>query len=201
MKKVLLTLAALTFVASSAQAQLRAFTGTLHNKGETRILLWDSAAGKPAAEVALSYGRPAWKKDYEAPGALDSITKGKLWRAGQNFFTNLDTNVPITIGGQDVPVGHYYVAIQRSADGANWMLAFIDPPSTRSMIVDASEVGGDRGSSLTVKFTAPLTFQKTTGTTTNLDMMFTTNPDDVTKSLLQIKWGQFELNAPVVVKL
>ncbi|HCQ00440.1 MAG TPA: hypothetical protein DIT99_06965, partial [Candidatus Latescibacteria bacterium] len=63
MKKMLLTLAVLTFLVSSAQAQLRAFTGSLHNKGETRILLWDGAAGKAAAEVALSYGRPAWKAD------------------------------------------------------------------------------------------------------------------------------------------
>ncbi len=200
MKKMLLTLAALFFVASSAQAQLRAFTGTLHNKGETRILLWDGAAGKAAAEVALSYGRPAWKADYEAPGALDSITKGKVWRAGQNFFTHLDTNVPINIGGQDVPVGHYYVAIQRSADGSNWMLAFIDPASTRGLHMDASEAGA-RASELTIKFTAPLTFQKTTTTTKSLDMTFTTNEKDVKKSILQIKWGQFELSAPVEVML
>lgn len=201
MKKMLLTLAALAFLAPETYAQeLRAFTGSLHNKGETRILLWDTAAGKPAAEVALSYGRPAWKKDYEAPGALDSITKGKTWRAGQNFFTNLDTNVPVKIGGQDIPVGHYYVAIQRSADGADWMLALIDPASARKARMDASEVGA-RTSELTVQYTAPLKFQKTSTTTKNLEMTFSTNPDDVKKSMLQIKWGQFELSAPVEVTL
>ena len=198
MKKMLLTLAVLTLLVSSAQAQLRAFTGSLHNKGETRILLWDGAAGKAAAEVALIYGRPAWKADYEAPGALDSMTKGKVWRAGQNFFTHLDSNVPIKIGGQDVPAGHYYIAIQRSADGSNWMLAFIDPASTRALHMDASEVGA-RASELTINFTAPLTFNKTSDTTKNLDMIFTTNQDDVKKSFLQIKWGQFELSAPVEV--
>ncbi len=64
--------------------------------------------------------------------------------------------------------------------------------------MDASEVGA-RASELTINFNAPLTFKKTSDTTKNLDMIFTTNQDDVKKSFLQIKWGQFELSAPVEV--
>lgn len=187
--------------ATRAQAQaLQSFPGDVHNRGETRILFWNGDARKSVGEVAISYGRPEWKTDYDKPGALDQLTKGKIWRAGNNFWTFLDTNVPLKIGGQDVAIGMYYLAVTRSEDGSAWSLAFIDPAETRSRLLDAFEVT-TRPDEVPIVFKAPLTFKTHAETTKYIEMSLTGYPSDITKATLLIKWGSFELSAPVEAML
>ncbi len=41
------------------------------------------------------------------------MTSGKIWRMGENFWTSLDSNAPLTIGGVEVPV----LVVTRPEDG------------------------------------------------------------------------------------
>jgi DUF2911 family protein len=63
-------------------------------------------------------------KEYEDPVKFDGMTKGKTWRLGKDFWTVLDTNVPLKIAGKEVAAGTYYLGLFRSADGSAWSLAF-----------------------------------------------------------------------------
>ncbi len=202
MKRFAVALAAVIccFSQSQAQSNVQSFPGNVHNRGESRILLWDGAAGKAAAEVAVSYGRPLWKDAYNAPGALDQMTKGKIWRAGKNFWSFLDTNVPLTVGGQQIPVGMYYLVVQRSADGNDWTLSFVDPADTRGKRIDAAEAD-PRSAELSVFYSAPMTFKSRNDTTRLLEMQLAGYPDDISKASFIIKWGKFELSAPVEATL
>ena len=198
MGHVVSTLALVFCCVSLAQAQsdVRAFPGNVHNRGETRILFWNGAAGKAAAEVAISYGRPLWKNEYNTAGALDQMTKGKTWRAGKNFWTFLDTNIPLKIGGTDIPVGMYYLVVQRSADGNDWSLAFIDPASARRNRIDAAEADRRIGE-MTIQHSAPLMFKSRNDITRLLEMEIAGYPNDLSKATFVIKWGKFELSGPV----
>jgi hypothetical protein len=40
---------------------------------------------------------------YEDPVKFDRMTKGKTWRQGKDFWTVLDTNLPLRIAGKEVP--------------------------------------------------------------------------------------------------
>jgi hypothetical protein len=202
MKRVTFIMAALLCCVSLAQAQsdTQSYPGNLHNRGESRILLWDGAAGKAVAEAAVSYGRPEWKDQYGAPGALDQMTKGKVWRAGKNFWSFLDTNVPLNFGGQEIPVGMYYLVVKRSADGNDWTLSFVDPDDIRSKRMDASEADA-RSAELSILYSAPLTFKARNDTTRLLEMELMGYPNDVSKAIFAIRWGKFELSVPVEATL
>ena len=85
------------------------------DRGGTRVAYWDNEKDQAAGQVAIEFGRPAWKPEYD--GQLDAMTSGKIWRLGENFWTSLDTNIPLTLGGVDVPVGYYYLVVKRTEDG------------------------------------------------------------------------------------
>ena len=51
-----------------------------------------------------------------APARFDVATKGKVWRLGNDYWTLLDSNIPIKVGGRDIPVGLWYLGLSRSDD-------------------------------------------------------------------------------------
>ena len=121
------------------------------------------AANGFLGELAINYGRPVWKAEYADPATFDQMTKGRVWRMGNNFWTVLDTNLPLRIAGKDIAVGAYYLGVHRSGDGDTWSLAFMDPVKIRRARLDAAEIA-----KATVDFTAPMTFAKAEETTEEL---------------------------------
>jgi hypothetical protein len=203
MRRFWLTLAALCGLASWSQAQsggMQVFSDNTATRGETRLLFWNNAANRSVGEVAILYGRPEWKADYDKPGALDTLTVGKFWRVGQNFWTLLDTNLPLKIGGQPVQMGMYYLVVERSADGGTWSLAFLNTTGARTRRIDPFELPG-RAADLPIAFKAPLTFRKRDDTTPFLSITLMSAPADPGKAMLEIRWGSFELSAPVEVTI
>lgn len=160
----------------------------------TRILYWNNATNGAAGEVAIDFGRPQWKPEYDAAGALEGMTKGKTWRMGKDLWTTLDTNLPLKIGSQSIAPGSYYLGVHRTADGATWSLAFIDPAKTRSAKVDAFEI-----EKATALFKVPLTFKTTTEATAMLNISLSPAKDDMKNVTLRLTWGKFELTTPVQV--
>ena len=111
-----------------------------NDRGYDRVLYWDQQKDSAAGEFSIHYGRPVWKKEYEDAAKFDGMTKGKTWRLGKDFWTVLDTNLPLKIGEKEIASGSYYLGLFRSADGATWSLAFIDPAKARVAHLDAFEI-------------------------------------------------------------
>jgi hypothetical protein len=197
--KVFSLLAACTVLLSiSSPAQevgkgLIAEGGTPDERASARVLYWNQKTDSGAGEFAIDYGRPRWKKDYEDPAKFDAMTKGKVWRMGSNFWTVLDTSLPLKISGKEVAVGSYYLGLHRAEDG-QWSLALIDPTSVRSARVDGFEM-----QKAPVQFEVPMSTAKprTVAEKLTITLAYTkANPKHVT---LKVAWGNLALTAPIEV--
>ncbi len=185
--------------ATAAQAQQSGATVVAEGGGpddyaSARVLYWNQKTDSAAGQFAINYGRPTWKKTYEDPAQFDPMTKGKVWRMGSNFWTNLDTQLPLSIGGKDVPVGYYYLGLSRSADGSKWSLAFIDPAAVRAAHIDAFQIQKAH-----VKFEAPMSVAKAEGKPEKLTITLSYPKDDIKSVTLKVAWGTLALTAPVKV--
>ncbi|MGH9823278.1 MAG: DUF2911 domain-containing protein [Blastocatellia bacterium] len=202
MKRTLLPLTLILCFASALQAQDKKPTvvfnePVLGERGTSRILYWNQDKNEAAGEFTINFGRPVWKKQYENEALFGIATKGKLWRLGNDYFTVLDTNVPLKISGKDIPVGLWYLALYRSEDGGMWSLAFIDPVKARQTRLDPFAIN-----KATVEFKVPITVD--TGAAEMKDKLtisLTPEKENIKNVTLKIAWGKLQLTAPVQVSL
>ncbi len=189
----------LSFV-SAIQAQdnkprlkIVAFGSDSHERGTTRVGYWNNEKNQGAGQFAIDYGRPVWRKEYEDTANFDKMTKGKVYRLGSNYWTTLDTDIPLTVAGKSIPAGQWYLGLHRSEDGATWSLAFIDPAKARAAHLDASEI--ERAP---IAFKAPMKIESgEMKEKLTIDLVFQrTDLKDVT---LRIAWGKMQLSAPIQV--
>lgn len=183
-------------LAQDGESALKAFGGDMKERAEARILFWDSAEKSAVGEFVITYGRPEWKPEYSETATFDKMTKGKVWRVGKNFWTMLDTNVPLRVGGEQVEPGQYYLGVLRSNDGAQWQLCFFDPVAAREDLLDASEI--DQAE---IAFTAPLMFSKSETVKEKLEISLEKSENRLNRSQLKIQWGSFELKTVVFARL
>jgi hypothetical protein len=142
MRRIFFVTALVLFATAAGFAQetkqkFQAFGGGADERACARVGYANTEKKTFGQQFAIDYGTPAWKKDYEDAAKFDVMTKGKVWRFGSNFWTRLDTNIPLKIAGRDVPVGTWYLGLRRSQDGAQWSIAFIDPEKVGGMTLDA----------------------------------------------------------------
>jgi Protein of unknown function (DUF2911) len=168
----------------------------LGERGTSRILYWNQEKDMAVAAVAVDFGRPVWKKEYEDAGRFDLMTKGKVWRLGNDYWTILDSNVPIKIAGRDIPIGLWYLGLDRSPDGSSWSLAFIDPVKARRSRHDGFAMDG-----VPVDFKVPMTTEKPAGLTEQLTLALTASKEDMKNVTLRVSWGRLQLMVPVQVSL
>ena len=136
--------AGLLLLAFPLQAQTKVFPGTEERKS-TRLFYYSDAGGqfKPLGQASINYGSPAWKKDYEADGAMDRV-KGTRWRFGSGAWTILDTNVDLELGGQKIAAGSYYLALEITKEG-KFHLIVLDPKPIRKAKMDAFQAAQTEG--------------------------------------------------------
>ncbi len=170
--------------------------GGLQERGSARVLYWGARAGKALGEFAVDYGRPVWRKEYDDGAKFDAMTKGKVWRLGSNYWTILDTNLPLKVAGKQVAVGLYYLGLRRSADGRDWSLVFVDPAKVRVKRLDAFEI--DRAP---VEFEAPMTVVPAGETTEKLTITLDYPKEKPKNVTLRVAWGKLRLSAPIEVTL
>jgi len=194
------SLGALAFVAVlSAHAQqpkpvIVAEGGTPDDRASARVLYWNTKKDVSAGQLAIDYGRPVWKSIYEDATKFDAMTKGKIWRMGSNFWTNLDTSLPLKISGREVPPGYYYLGLHRSAEGSNWSLAFLDPMEVRAVDLDAFDINKGRP-----RFEVPMTLAETRTKAEKLTITLSYPKEAVGKVTLKVAWGTLTLTAPIDV--
>ncbi|MEW5976738.1 MAG: DUF2911 domain-containing protein [Acidobacteriota bacterium] len=193
---LLLLAGSVSFSGQPKKGSIVGFGGQPSEQGTTRVLYWNQQLNSSAGEFAISYGRPVWKQDYEDPVKLDILTKGKVWRMGDNFWTVLDTNLPLKIAGREVPVGSYYLGVQRSEDGKDWTLLFIDPAKARELRLDAFEIGR-----APILYRTPLSFGRSATVNEKLTISLEFEKESPTDVTLSVAWGNLNLTAPVRVTL
>jgi hypothetical protein len=186
-------------IAVSAPAQqpkpvIVAEGGTPDDRASARVLYWNTKKDAAAGQFAIDYGRPVWQSAYEDAAKFDGMTKGKVWRMGSNFWTTLDTSLPLKISGRDVPQGYYYLGLHRSADGSSWSLAFFDPMEVRAVDLDAFNV--DKGRA---RFEVPMTVAQAGVKTEKLTITLSYPKDNIRKVELKVAWGTLVLIAPIEV--
>jgi hypothetical protein len=183
--------------AQDKKPAVQAFTSdTPDERGSTRVLYWSSEKNVPLGQLAIDFGRPVWKKEYENVAAFDGFTKGKVWRLGKDFWTTLDTGLPLKIAGKDVPPGFYYLGLHRSQDGATWSLAFVDPAKARKAMLDAFMM--DKA---TVEFKVPMTTEKAATSADKLTVVLTAAKENIKDVTLKITWGTLQLSVPIQVSV
>ncbi len=171
--------------------------GDVDDRGSARLLYWNSEKNAAAGQFAVNYGRPVWHKELEDPAKFDSLTKGKIWRMGSNYWSNLYTDLPLTIAGTSISPGLYFLGLERSADGSSWSLAFIDPVKVRKARIDAFQIYKAK-----VDFTAPMTAEPPSAETVEKLTITLTHPEnDIRNATLKVAWGHLSLTAPVKVSI
>lgn len=102
-------------------------------RGSTRIFYWFGP--NSAGQVQIDYGRPQYQPAYSQ--FLTQPT-GQRWRFGQDFWTRLDSNIDLTIGGLTLPAGYYYLVLENTKEHGVRLIA-LDPAEVRKQQLDAYE--------------------------------------------------------------
>lgn len=168
--------------------------GTPDDRASARVLYWNTQTNAAAGQFVIDYGRPVWKKEYEDPAKFDAMTRGKIWRMGSNFWSILDTQLPLSIGGKKVPVGSYYLGLHRSEEGSEWSLVFIDPGRIRKGRLDAFQI-----EKAPVEFEALVSIAKAETQTEKLTITLSHPKDDIQHVTMRVAWGNLALSATIEV--
>jgi len=80
----------------------------------------EAATSIHGKKVSIDYGRPALKGRSLA-GLMKDLPEDRIWRAGENQVTTLETATPLEIGGTTIPAGKYSLYVHAPAEG-NWEL-------------------------------------------------------------------------------
>ena len=178
------------------RAKIVAEGGTPDERASARVLYWNTQTDASAGQFAIDYGRPLWKKAYEDPAKFDAMTRGKIWRMGSNFWSTLDTQLPLSIGGKRVPAGSYYLGLHRSEEGSEWSLVFIDPGKARKARLDAFQI-----EKAPVEFEAVMSNVKAEAPTDRLTITLSHPADDIRHVTMRIAWGNLALSGAIEVVL
>lgn len=71
-------------------------------------------------KVVIDYGRPDLK-GRSLDELMKDLPEDRIWRAGENQVTTLDTATDLKIGGKEIPAGKYSLYVYAPEEG-NWSL-------------------------------------------------------------------------------
>lgn len=90
---------------------------SLAQGGQPRGKAETTVGGK---KVVIEYGRPALK-GRKLADMMSNLPADRIWRAGENQVTTLETAGDIQIGGTKIPAGKYSLYVHAPASG-DWSL-------------------------------------------------------------------------------
>jgi Protein of unknown function (DUF2911) len=159
-------------------------------RGFSRLVWFGEDKANPiAGEFWIAYGRPAWKDEYAK--AMEAAGQ-KRWRLGADAWTTLDTHVDITIGGQKVARGAYYVVLERP-DKDKWNLVLLDPVPLRVAKMDAFGAGSTSGG-----IVIPLKYEKGAQPAERLAITIASDKAKKKEGTIEIGFGPHKLTAKFV---
>jgi Tetratricopeptide repeat len=152
------------------------------------------AGSATLGEIAIGYGAVTWKDGY-GEKAKSKEFENKRWRLGKDFWTTLDSNIPVTIGTTAVPPGYYYLTLEKKSSG-DFVLALNDAAAVKKGRFDAFQAESTQGGIEVV-----LKHETTPESASKLDIALTLAQDDPAKGALTIRFGPNKLSAPVAYQL
>ena len=171
-----------------AVAQVQVFGGNAPRMASTRIFFQNG----PVGMVCVQYGQPEWKDEYDA---MADKLKGKRMRLGKDFWTTLNTSVPLTVGATKVAPGSYYLGLECDAEGGFHLLVLraensdkqgwapFMPDAWKPDYACAMEKGVSQSSA------------------TRMTMDLASDAKDPANMKFSINWGKHVLSVPVVAQL
>ncbi len=108
-------------------------------RNAARIFYWFQTDS--AGQMTIDHGQPAWQDGFAS--FLDKPSD-RRWRFGENSWSTLDTNIPLTIGGTKLVPGLYYLALENHPEHGLRLLA-LDPDPIRKRKLDAYDVDKTEG--------------------------------------------------------
>jgi mannose-6-phosphate isomerase-like protein (cupin superfamily) len=158
-------------------------------RGSARIFYWFGSSS--AGQLDIHFGRPAWQPAFES---FLTRPSGKRWRLGENFWTTLDTNIPLEIGGVELGIGQYYLVLENSTTDGLRLIA-LDPQEIRRQRFDAYEAPKTTGGTA-----IPLTLEKLEPAAQRLQIALEVDRSEKDHARLLIRFGPHQITAPVVMK-
>lgn len=183
------TLVAASFLAAPLSAQLQVMNTPVDEdrRGSNVIMFSDNSL----VFVAVTWSAPQWKADYDKPGMLDKF-KGQNVRLGKNWWTSLDTSVPLEIGGKKLPAGTYFLGLHYTKDGKFHLVAFDAKTAMQKSFMPWMGDQWKGGTHIPLK----LNKDKLAKTAEKMQMSIRANQGGATGSF-DIHWGKHELHADV----
>lgn len=159
-------------------------------RGSTRIFYWFGPGS--AGQLAIDYGTPVYKPAYKQ---FMTTPSGRRWRFGQNFWTRLDTNIDLTLGGVKVPAGYWYLMLEHDAK-KGLMLVALDPKKARSGLLDAWHAPKTKAHA---GIEIPLAHRETKQGARRLSIELAVDRAKEDTGTLTIRFGPHVLTAPLVM--
>jgi tetratricopeptide (TPR) repeat protein len=180
-----------TLSAKAGPGGAQAF-GQMTPRQSTRVI-WFDRKGSPG-QVAIDYSPVTWNDQYDVALAAGTFI-GKRWRLGADFWTTLDTSVPLQFGDVKVAPGYYYLTVvQHAAD--SFVLAVHDAAEVRKQKLDGAFAQQLQGG-----IEVPLTHAQSDDTADQLSIQLTTEASANSKGSLAIHFGGHELVTAVTMQL
>ena len=166
------------------------------DRASSRLLYRYRADDSALGQLAVNYGRPQWRAEYNDSGAFDQLTRGKVWRLGKDFWTVLDTSIVLRVDGRSVVPGDYYLGLHRSQDGSKWSLVVIDAHQARKLHLDSARI-----EQAPVLFKASATYEEASKVVERLAITVSRSGNQLDDVVLTIAWGNHRLSVPIKVEL
>lgn len=158
----------------------------------SRCLVHSGAEDVAQTLATIEHARPKWRQEL---AKLQSAMKPKSrWRLGQNFWSSLETTVPITIGKTRLKPGHWFLMLQRQKGDA-WALVTLPSKKAYKQAVDAFQVAGVKTGTVIPLATEASGPKRQESEQEELSIALVPQPGLTAQ--LEIRWGPALLTAPV----
>jgi hypothetical protein len=172
-------------LASFLPAQIQVFGGNQDQRANSMLVYFSD---KPEGGIAITYGQPEWKAEYDA---MAEKAKGQRFRLGKNWWSTFDTSARLEFGKTTIPAGSYFVGLECDKEG-NFQLLLLN--AHRAMVQNEMPF---TPKTWKVDHTIPMTFEKgaLTESVKKLTIDLKAPKDDPTQVSLTITWGTHRLTA------
>ena len=176
---------------ATGRPRVQAFAQTVDRK-RCRVAWFGRNGG--AGQVSIEHAAVPWSDKLAAAVGSEKIL-GTKWRLGADFWTSLDSSLPLTVAGVDVPAGYYYLTLeQRDAD--TFVLALHDAAAVRKTRLD-----GFQADKLEGGIEVPMQHQTGDEVAERLAITIAVEKGSTDAGTLQIAFGPHTLTAGVTVEL
>lgn len=169
---------------STLPAQLMAFEMEAGRRS-AGLFFWEN--GQSPGLFVIQYGTPPWKPEY---AAMVRAEQAGTMRLGKDAWTTLDNSLPLQFGDTMLPVGHWYLAMHKDAEGGFHLAVFDSAKLRKARIAANTPDAADPDHLLALKMKQVDAMQA------ELRIAAKASEADASQGTLAIHWGNFQLSTP-----